>query len=81
MSYPYPQDRHRDRKEEGGQQYKDAREAMAQQEAEIQAEAESFGEARNTPLEEAESSSLEDRAEGWLREVGEERDEAEAKKD
>ena len=29
MSYPYPQDRHRDRKEKGEQPYKDAREAMS----------------------------------------------------
>src|SRR5688572_19333914 len=33
MSFPYPQDRHRDRKEKGEQPYKDAKEAMAQQEA------------------------------------------------
>ena len=33
MSYPYPQDRHRDRKEKGEQPYKDAREAMSQNEA------------------------------------------------
>ena len=33
MSYPYPQDRHLDRKEKGEQPYKDAKEAMAQQEA------------------------------------------------
>ena len=35
MSYPYPQDRHRDRKEEGDQPYKDAAETYAQQEAEL----------------------------------------------
>ena len=33
MSYPYPQDRHLDRKEKGEQPYKDAREAMSQNEA------------------------------------------------
>ena len=44
MSYPYPQDRHRDRKEKGEQPYKDAREAMSQNEAGLQAEAEAFGE-------------------------------------
>lgn len=33
MSFPYPQDRHRDRKEKRDQPYKDAKEAMAQQEA------------------------------------------------
>lgn len=35
MSYPYPQDRHRDRKEKGEQPYKDARESMAMAEAEL----------------------------------------------
>jgi hypothetical protein len=44
MSYPYPQDRHRDRKEKGEQPYKDAKEAMAQEEAQLQTEAEAFGE-------------------------------------
>lgn len=33
MSYPYPQDRHLDRKEKGEQPYKDAKETLAQQEA------------------------------------------------
>ena len=46
MSYPYPQDRHIDRKEKGEQPYKDAKEAMAQQKAEIREQAEAFGEAR-----------------------------------
>lgn len=36
MSYPYPQDRHRDRKEKGDQPYKDAKEAMAQQESDAE---------------------------------------------
>jgi hypothetical protein len=38
MSYPYPQDRHRDRKEKGEQPYKDAKEAMTQQEVEVENE-------------------------------------------
>jgi hypothetical protein len=54
MSYPYPQDRHLDRKEKGEQPYKDAREAMAQERAEIQAEAEAFGEERARTQEERE---------------------------
>jgi hypothetical protein len=36
MSYPYPQDRHRDRKEKGDQPYEDAREAYAETEAQIE---------------------------------------------
>ena len=43
MSYPYPQDRHRDRKEKGDQPYKDAKEAMAQQEAAETVEAQQDG--------------------------------------
>lgn len=44
MSYPYPQDRHRDRREKGDQPYKDAKEAFGEAEALRQAEAEAFGE-------------------------------------
>ena len=44
MSYPYPQDRHRDRKEKGDQPYKDAREAVAQQEATNSVEGKERGE-------------------------------------
>jgi hypothetical protein len=36
MSYSYPQDRHRDRKEKGDQPYEDARETYAENEAEIE---------------------------------------------
>lgn len=54
MSYPYPQDRHRDRKEKGEQPYKDAKEAMAQERAEIQTEAEAYGEERARTQEERE---------------------------
>ncbi|MCD6030571.1 MAG: hypothetical protein K0S78_2745 [Thermomicrobiales bacterium] len=46
MSYPYPQDRQLDRTEGGEQPYKDAREAMGQQDAEIQPDAEAFGESQ-----------------------------------
>jgi len=44
VSYPYPQDRHLDRKEKGEQPYKDAKEAMSQERAQLQAEAEAAGE-------------------------------------
>jgi hypothetical protein len=73
MSYPYPQDRHRDRKEEGEQPYKDAREAMAQEAAEIQAGAESFGESREADSNEAGVEDLQERVEERLRDVGESR--------
>ena len=35
MSYPYPQDRHLDRKEKGDQPYEDAREAYSEKQAEL----------------------------------------------
>jgi hypothetical protein len=52
MSYPYPQDRHLDRKEKGEQPYKDAKEAMSQTGAQIQSEAEAFGEAHRDETDE-----------------------------
>jgi hypothetical protein len=45
MSYPYPQDRHRDRKEKGDQPYEDAKEAFTETQAQIQRDAEAYGEA------------------------------------
>ena len=59
MSYPYPQDRHRNRKEKGDQPYKDAREAMSQNEAHIQAEAEAFGKEHLRQTDEEQMEQLE----------------------
>lgn len=70
MSYPYPQDRHRDRKEKGAQPYKDAREAMTQNEAGIQAEAEAFGEEHLRQTDEERLERLESGAPALLRKVG-----------
>ena len=70
MSYPYPQDRHLDRKEKGDQPYKDAREAMSQNEAQIQAEAEAFGEENLRLTDEERMEQLESEASALLREVG-----------
>ena len=70
MSYPYPQDRHRDRKEKGEQPYKDAREAMSQNEADIQAEAEAFGEENLRQTDEERMEQLESEAPDLLRRVG-----------
>jgi CHASE3 domain sensor protein len=72
MSYPYPQDRHRDRKEKGEQPYKDAREAMSQQEANLQAEAEGYGEAHHQESDEERMARLEQEAADRLAKVGEE---------
>ena len=73
MSYPYPQDRHRDRKEKGEQPYKDAREAMAETEANLQAEAEAFGETHPQQTDEERIADLEAAATESMRRVGEER--------
>lgn len=72
MSYPYPQDRHRDRKEKGEQPYKDAREAMTQQQAELQGEAEGYGKAHLRETDEERVARLEEAAADRLNEVGEE---------
>jgi hypothetical protein len=69
MSYPYPQDRHRDRKEKGEQPYKDSREEMAQTDATMQAQAEAFGEARDQPGAPATTEELEAEAPALLRRV------------
>ncbi len=74
MSYPYPQDRHLDRKEKGDQPYKDAREAMSQNEAHIQAEAEAFGEENLRQTDEERQEQLESEARDLLRKVGDSRE-------
>jgi hypothetical protein len=43
MSFPYPQDRHRDRKEKGEHPYKDAKETLARERAEVENEAHETG--------------------------------------
>jgi hypothetical protein len=78
MSYPYPQDRHRDRKEKGEQPYKDAREAMSQNEAGMQAEAEAFGEEHLHQTEEERMEQLESEAPALLRKVGASREQSAA---
>ena len=74
MSYPYPQDRHLDRKEKGEQPYKDAREAMSQNEASIQAEEEAFGEEHLHQTDEERMEQLQSEAQARLREVGADRE-------
>ena len=78
MSYPYPQDRHLDRKEKGEQPYKDAREAMAQNDASIQAEAEAFGEENLRQTDEERIEHLESEARDLLRKVGADREHSSA---
>ena len=76
MSYPYPQDRHRDRKEQGEQPYKDARQAMSESEADIQTGAEAFGEANLRPDDAERTATLEEDVAATLRQIGDERAEA-----
>ena len=78
MSYPYPQDRHLDRKEKGEQPYKDAREAMAQNDASIQAEAEAFGEENLRQTDEERIERLESEAPALLGKVGADSDHSSA---
>ena len=73
MSFPYPQDRNRDRREKGEQPYKEARQAMSVSEAGLQAEAEAFGES-HLRTEEERVEDLERLAAESMREVGAERE-------
>ncbi len=77
MSYPYPQDRHRDRREKGEQPYKDAREEMREQEAQLQTEAEAFGESHLRPGDEPDIANLEVEVEERIREINASRERGE----
>jgi len=79
MSYPYPQDRNRDRQEKGDQPYKDARQAMNENEASIQDQAEAFGEEQAGKSDEERAESLEADAEAGSREAGESRTRSETR--
>ncbi|MDQ3693816.1 MAG: hypothetical protein M3464_09315 [Chloroflexota bacterium] len=69
MSYPHPHGRDRDQTEKGEQPYKDAKEAMAKNEATIQNEAEAFGEAHQRETDEERSQRLAAEAETALQAV------------
>lgn len=68
MSYPYPQDRHRDRKEEGEQPYAGDKEQFAQARSRQAAEAEAWGETHQRPSE-PDQESLEEHLRDAAREV------------
>jgi hypothetical protein len=74
VSYPYPQDRNRDNREKGEQPYKAAREAMAENEAILQTEAEAYGETHQQRSDEERLERLEHLAAAGMREVGDERE-------
>jgi hypothetical protein len=74
MSYPYPEDRTREKRNKGEQPYKDAREEMRESEAALQTEAEAYGEAHQGDLSDEERRErLEAEAAASMREVGRER--------
>ncbi len=68
MSFPYPQDRHRDRKEKGEQPYADAKQEFAQARERQGVEAEAWGEANQRPAE-GDEASMEENLEAAAREV------------
>jgi hypothetical protein len=70
MSYPYPQDRNRDRREKGAQPYKDARQVLTESQAAVQAEAEAFGESHPRETDVERMARLETEAETLLARVG-----------
>lgn len=72
MSMPYPQDRHRERKEKGEQPYKDAREALSESEAELNREASTREGFDATESEEERCARQEAEASERLAEIGEE---------
>jgi len=76
MSYPYPQDRTRDKQEKGEEPYRDARQALTESEAALQTEAEAYGEAHAHESEEERTARLESEAAESMRRVGEERSES-----
>ena len=63
MSHPYPQDRHRDRREKGDQPYEDAREAYAETEAQIERTAPEDPEGRPPRSDEDQAHDAEERFE------------------
>ncbi len=69
MSDFYPQDRHRDRKEEGEQPYKDARETLSENEAELRNRADEPWIAAEHEGDEARAERLKSEAEDRLKEV------------
>jgi len=76
MSYPYPQDRHLDRKEKGDQPYQDAKEAFAQKEAELETKAMPERDPNDLLTEEERKELQEQQASERFRDIGEERDQS-----
>ncbi len=80
MSQPYPHDRARARQDQGEQPYKDAREAMTEKDARLQAQAEEYGEANVPETDEERLARLEEDAKARLIKVNTEISQAERNK-
>ena len=73
MSYPYPQDRARDKRTKGDEPYEDAREAFGENEAEIRRTAPQGREQRPERTDEEQAHDAEERFEKIGEDVGGER--------
>lgn len=74
MSYPYPQNRHKDRRDKGDQPYKDAKESMRENEAELQENTDQNPDLGSGLSDEEQTALQEEAAEQRLAEVGKEED-------
>jgi hypothetical protein len=74
MSYPYPQDRRREQREKGEQPYEDAREAFAENEAELRRQPGAHHEERARRSKEDQEHDAEERFEHIAEETASERD-------
>ena len=76
MSYPYPQDRTREKRTKGEQPYKDARETMSESDVRLTAQEEEYGEehlsARNRETADERRQRIEADMERELKRVGDE---------
>ena len=77
MSYPYPQDRHRDRKEKGEQPYAGDKQEFAEARERQGTEAEAWGEANQRPAD-ADQTSLEENLRDAAKDVHRSLEEGEA---
>lgn len=70
MGMPYPEDRARARMDKGEQPYKDAKEAVAEEQVELEREAPPFDTPTRRPTPEQETELQEQRIEKRLSEIG-----------
>ena len=75
MSYPYPQDRTRDKRTKGEEPYEDAREALAENEAELRRAVPNAEQQRAPRTDEEQAHDAEERFETIGDDIAEERQE------